>query len=138
MRPAATSPVRVRLVPGVAALVVASLIPPADAAPAQEDDDQAALLQSMEWAPRARQRAAAPEPVQGMVGAGAALGAGATPLVGAGIVAGWGARRGELSAALEVRLDLHRSNSAGGGEVSAWRAGATLIPCRHWGTLGAC
>jgi hypothetical protein len=63
---------------------------------------------------------------------------GVAPAAGWGLEARIGARRGELSLAVEGRADFAASQALSSGGVSASLLVASLVPCAHWRNLAAC
>lgn len=71
--------------------------------------------------------------------AGALVGAvGAAPAAALGLEVGIGARRGDLSLAIEGRADLPASTPLPAAEVSAWLLAGSLVPCAHWRAFAGC
>ena len=71
--------------------------------------------------------------------AAAVVGAiGSAPAAAVGFEVRIGARRGDLSLALEGRADLPASKTLAEGDVSAALLVASLVPCAHWRSFAAC
>jgi hypothetical protein len=79
-----------------------------------------------------------PRPTVVEVAAAVVGGVGAAPVAALGFEVRVGARRGDLSLAIEGRADLPASTPLQTGDVSAWLLAGSLVPCVHWRAVAAC
>jgi hypothetical protein len=77
-------------------------------------------------------------PLVAEVAAAVVGGIGSAPTAAVGVEVRIGARRGDLSLALEGRADLPASTTLAAGDVSASLLVASLVPCAHWRSFAAC
>lgn len=118
-------------------LAVSIAIDPFRVAPPPEPAVEPAPTPAPEPVP-ATPSAPAPQPLSGMVKAGALLGQGVTPERTLGFVLGGSARRGPWSLGLEARADLPRSHGLPVGEIRAYAVSGSLVPCIHFYGAAAC
>jgi hypothetical protein len=109
--------------------------PPADKARDEERDRNRPPTTNVPAGPREAPPGAGLLPAATV---GVTLGSGTGPAAAWGGILGVGVRRGWGSLALEAFGTLPSSMAIGGGRISAFAAGASLVPCLRYGPLAAC